>query len=129
MRFISLVLSVAILLGCCTLAGCTPKMDQKIREKTDLGMDTLVKAKDRGQDAALIANLTSDPVLDYYYKKNYFTGSVSHGVVTLTGRLRLQKQIDLAVELASRVKGVKEVINEIELDPDMEESPIDDIWY
>ena len=128
MRPIILLLFVVLLVSSIGYSGCTRKMDQNIKEKTSLGLDTLTKAKDRGQEGALIANLNGDPVLHFYYTKGYFKGSVSHGVVTLTGKLRTEEQRDLAEDLAKAVKGVKEVINEIVVDPDMEESPIDDIW-
>ena len=124
MRYVLLILTLIAFLGV-SVTGCSAKMDQKIRESTNLGMDNMIKAKDKGQNAALLANLNSDPVLEYYYRLGYFKGAVSHGVATLTGTLRTQELVDLAVERAKAVQGIKEVINEIEVDPTMEEQPFE----
>ena len=105
--------------------GCSARMDQKIKESVDLGMDDMVKAKDMSQEMALISNISSDPALEYYFKKKHFTGSVSHGVATLTGKVRTQALMDQIVELAKMVEGIKEVNNELEIDPSIEETPFE----
>ncbi len=125
MRFIVIILLVAVLTGCSAFAGCSKQMDQRIRESTNLGGDDLIKARDKGMEGALIANLNADPALQWYYKQGHFTGSVSHAVITLTGKLRTQELVDQAVEMAKAVKDVKEVINEIVVDPTIEEPPFD----
>ena len=125
MRILAVATLVLMFLCCAVFAGCSAKMDQKIRENVNLGLDNPVKAKDMAQEIAVIGSMVGDPVLKWYYQQKHFTASVSHGVVTLTGKLRTQELIDQAVDLASRVKGIKEVNNELELDPTIEEQPFE----
>jgi len=53
--------------------------------------------------------LTSDPLV----KGGDLTADVKDGVVTLSGTLSSQEQKDKARKLAGKVKGVKQVINNI----------------
>lgn len=55
--------------------------------------------------------LADDPVV----KGGGLVVDVKQGVVTLSGTVELQGQKDKAAKVAKKVKGVKEVINHIEL--------------
>lgn len=125
MRLILIVVLLTAILGWTALSSGCAGCDQRIRESTDMGFDTAIKGTDIAREGALIANLCGDPVLEWYYKLGHFTGSVSHSVATLTGKLRTQELIDQAIGLARKVKGIKEVISELEVDPTIEELPFD----
>jgi len=122
MRFV-LALLIAMLLW--SAIGCTPRMDQQIKEKTNLGLDTYTKARDMSQDSAALESIKSDMVLRYYALQGLIRTSASHAVVTITGRVKTQEQKDLAGQLAKGTVGVKEVINELEVDPTLEDPPFD----
>ena len=119
-----LLILLGIMITSCS-CGAAARVDQKIRESTDAGFDTAIKGRDKAMEAALIGSINGDPVLSWYYKQGHFTGSVSHAVVTLTGKVRTPELIDQLVELAFKVKDVKDVINELEVDPTIEEQPFD----
>ena len=119
-----LLIMLGIMMTSCS-CGAAARVDQKIRESTDAGFDTAIKGRDKAMEAALIGSITGDPVLKWYYSQGHFTGSVSHAVVTLTGRVRTQELVDQIVDLAKRGKDVKDVINELEVDPTIEEQPFE----
>ena len=122
MRIVLAFLMVVLLLA---PTGCTPRMDQQIKEKTNLGLDTYTKARDMSQDSAALESIKSDMVLRYYALQGLIKTSASHAVVTITGRVKTQQQKDLAGELAKGTVGVKEVINELVVDPTLEDPPFD----
>lgn len=119
-----LLIMLGIMMTSCS-CGAAARVDQKIRESTDAGFDTAIKGRDLAMEAALIGSITGDPVLKWYYVQGHFDGSVSHAVVTLTGKVRTQELIDQIVDLAKRGKDVKDVINELEVDPTIEEQPFE----
>jgi osmotically-inducible protein OsmY len=100
-------------------------MDQSIREKTDLGLDNLTKARDFAQDSAVIENIKSDMVLRWYALEGYISASVSHAVATITGKVKTEEQKELAGRLAAQTKGIKEVVNELEVDPTLDDPPFE----
>ena len=55
--------------------------------------------------------LADDPVV----KGGALTVAVKQGVVTLTGAVELDKQKEKASKVAAKVKGVKQVVNNIEI--------------
>ncbi len=126
MRLIIICLVTVLLLGSVVSCACSKKMDQQIRENTDLGLDNLTKARDRGQDIAVLENIQSDFVLRYYYLQGYIHASVSHAVATITGKVRTEEQKQLAGTLAGQTMGIKEVVNELEVDPTVEEAPFEE---
>ena len=123
MTGVLLVLLGLILTSCS--CGAAARVDQKIRESTDAGFDTAIKGRDMAMESALITSINLDPVLKWYYVQGHFTGSVSHAVVTLTGKVRTQELIDQIVDIATRGKDVKDVINELEVDSTIEEQPFE----
>ena len=106
-------------------AGCTPKMDQAVRENTNLGLNEMTKARDMAQDQAVMSNIQSDLVLRFYALKGLISASVSHAVATITGKVQTEEQKKLAGELAKGTQGIKEVVNELQVDPSLEDPPFD----
>jgi osmotically-inducible protein OsmY len=125
MRF--LVTSLLILtISAIFFAGCTPKQDAAIREKSDLGMGEMVKAKDRGIEGNLTASLSSDPTCLFYHIK----ATVSHDIVTLTGTVKTEKQKQHAEDVVknTQLERIKEIINEIQVDPNADETPFEELY-
>jgi len=123
--FIALMIITVFIMGFMT--GCPiqvpPKQDAAIKEKTNLGMSDLVKAKDRGIEATLTESLAADPVTKFYGIK----ASVSHDVVTLMGTVKTEDQKKHAEEIvrSTGLERIKEVINDIVVDPNASELPFD----
>jgi len=115
-----LLLSVSITF---LLTGCSAKQDAAIREKTNLGMGDLVKAKDKGIEGNLTASLAMDPVMKFYGVK----ASVSHDVVTLIGSVKTEEQKKQAEEIVRNtgLERIKTIINDIQVDPSLDEPPFD----
>jgi len=122
MRIVLASLAALLLLAA---VSCSARMDQSIREKTNLGLDTYTKARDIGQDVAALQNIETDMNLRYYALEGLIKTSASHAVVTITGRVKTQQQKDLAGELAKNTLDVKEVVNELVVDPTLEDPPFD----
>ena len=125
MRLIGLSLIILAVLATGSLMGCSPKQDAKIRERTDLGMSDLVKAKDMGLESTVRATLAGDPICKFYG----LDCKASHDVVTLIGKVKTEKQKQDAYELVmsidlSRIKK-ENIINEIEVDPSLDEPPFE----
>lgn len=83
-------LAIAVLLACVCLAAAKPV--------TDDGISDQVRIK-----------LASDPIV----KGGALTVDCKQGVVTITGDVATQKQKDKATVLAKKIKGVKQVVNNI----------------
>lgn len=120
--WISLVFSLLI---CGFLVGCSEKQDAAIREKTDLGMSDMVKAKDLGLESTVRNSLASDPVFLFYG----LDCTVSHDVITLIGTVKTEAQKQRAFDLIASIdlERVKKenIINEIRVDPSLDEPPFD----
>ncbi|MFH1514418.1 MAG: BON domain-containing protein, partial [bacterium] len=82
---ISLIVLVSFVL---VLGGCSKKQDAAIREKTNLGMGDMVKAKDLSIEGNVKESLASHPMCKYFG----LSAVVSHDVITLTGTVRTEKQ-------------------------------------
>jgi osmotically-inducible protein OsmY len=80
----------AVLLASVCLAAAKPPTDDAISDEVRI-------------------KLTNDPVV----KIRDMKADVKDGVVTLTGNVSEQKQADRATKIAKKVKGVKQVINQI----------------
>lgn len=91
---IALTLIVALFLQAVTLAAKDPQ------PVTD---DTITDQ--------VMLKITSDPVV----KGGALKVDVKQGVVTLSGAVELPKQREKAEKLARKVKGVKNVVNNIEI--------------
>jgi hypothetical protein len=119
---ISLVFSFMI---CGFLTGCSEKQDAAIREKTDLGMGDMVKAKDLGIQANIRTSFGTDPVFAFYK----LDCTVSHDVITLVGSVKTEEQKQRAFDLVASIdlERIKKenIINEIRVDPSLDEPPFE----
>ena len=119
---ISLIVMVSLIF---ILGGCTERQEENIKERTNLGMGDMVKAKDRSIEANVKSSLASDPMCKYYG----LSAVVSHDVITLLGSVKTKKQkqdaynIVLSIDLA-RIKE-ENIINEILVDPSLDELPFE----
>jgi hyperosmotically inducible periplasmic protein len=88
-KFVATLLAAVLLAGVC-LAASKPVSDNAISDEVRI-------------------KLSSDPVV----KGGDLKADVKDGVVTLSGTVSDQQQKDKAKKLAGKVKGVKQVINNI----------------
>lgn len=120
-----------IMLGALFITGCTAAMNERIQEGTRIApLDEAVHAVDRSVELAVRRNIMSDITLEYYarqYGEN-FVIEASHNVVTVSMKVKTEEQRDRALELAARVARVTEVIDNIEVDPTIEDTPFAEIW-
>jgi len=74
-------------------------------------------AKEKGPltDGMITDNVSIKLATDQIVKGGALQVNVKDGVVTLSGQVEEQRQIDRATVLTKKVKGVKEVINHITL--------------
>jgi osmotically-inducible protein OsmY len=103
--------------------GCSKKQEEAIKERTNLGLGDMVKAKDKGIEGNLTESLALDPITKFYAIK----ASVSHDVVTLTGTVKTEEQKQHAEDIVRNtgLERIKEIINDILVDPDAPETPFD----
>ena len=120
----------AILLAICfALAGCPPSVDEKIRERTRVpGLDEATQAIDMAIKSAVESNIHTDPVLDWYARQYTLTVEVSHAVVTVQMTVSTEKLHEQALKLARQEGRIKELIDNIKVDPDVERCPIEEDW-
>jgi len=88
-KLVAILLAAALVAGLC-MAASKPVSDNAISDEVRI-------------------KLTSDPLV----KGGDLQADVKDGVVTLSGSVTDQQQKDKAKRLASKVKGVKQVINNI----------------
>jgi hyperosmotically inducible protein len=96
-RLLSLLLAVLLLAFTCSAAyaqGKTPASDDVIYDQ--------VRRK-----------LANDPDV----RGGAFDVAVKDGVVTIRGKVEKQKYKDKAAKVAKKVKGVKQVVNELRIEP------------
>lgn len=113
--------------GVVTLTGSVDlyqqKLDaaKKVRKLSQVqGVRNLIEVSGNVPDAQLTAQLDRKLYYDrlgYDNHFNYVTASVKDGVVTLSGETRTDVGRDSAVDLANRMAGVKEVVNDIQVAP------------
>jgi osmotically-inducible protein OsmY len=75
----------------------------------------LAKEKEPLTDGIITDNVSIKLANDQIVKGGALQVTVKDGVVTLSGQVEEQRQIDRATVLTKKVKGVKEVINHITL--------------
>src|ERR1700747_2953331 len=91
-KFVALMLALLLVQVVCFAAQKPPMTDDTITDQVRL-------------------KLTSDPDV----KGGALGGDVKQGIVTLSGSVELPKQRDKAEKIARKVKGVKSVVNNIEI--------------
>ncbi|MBZ5719513.1 MAG: BON domain-containing protein [Acidobacteriia bacterium] len=94
---------------------------KKVRKLSQVqGVRNLIEVSSTVPDTQLAAQLDRKLYYDrlgYDNQFNYVTASVKDGVATLSGLTRTDVGRDSAVDLANRVPGVKEVVNDIQVAP------------
>jgi osmotically-inducible protein OsmY len=95
---------------------------KKVRKTAEVqGVRNLIAVQGKSvSDAELDAQLDRKLYYDrvgYDVAFNYITASVENGNVTLIGEARTQVASDSALALAARMPGVKDVFNDIRVDP------------
>jgi len=114
--------------GIVTLNGSVDLFQQKldaakkVRKTAEVqGVRNLIAVQGKSvSDAELDAQLDRKLYYDrvgYDVAFNYITASVENGNVTLIGEARTQVASDSALALAARMPGVKDVFNDIRVDP------------
>lgn len=108
------------------LTGCPKSVDERIRESARVpGLTEGVQARDRALETAVEQNILSDLELRWYAETYGITVEVSHTVATVHMIVKNEAYRDTAIELASGTDGISEVVDNIEIDPSVDEPPFD----
>lgn len=116
-----------LLLVTLALTGCPQRVHEKVKEKAKIGaFEEAIHARDLAIKKAIESNILSDPVLEWYAKTyGGLTVEVSHAVATVKMKVKTQALHDQALELARQAKDVRDIIDEIEVDPNLEDPPFE----
>ncbi len=130
MRQLFTILPVILLMAVtCMLAGCPASLDSKIRENTRVpGLDEATQSVDRALESAIKMNIQTDPCLDYFAKQHGLTVEVSHSVVTVNMTVYSEHYHEQVIDLAGRDDRIKELIDEVTIDPTIDDCPVAEIW-
>jgi hypothetical protein len=123
--FILLILGVLvpIIMGC---TGCTPEQDEQIRENTRVpGLDESVQARDMALESAVQQNIETDLILRWYAQTYGITVEVSHAVATVQMKVKTEEQRDTALQLARTDSRITDVVDNIEIDPNLDDPPFE----
>jgi hypothetical protein len=107
--------------------GCPKAVDERIRESSNItALDEATHARDLAIKAAVEININSDPVL-MWYARTYggLTVDVSHAVATVTMKVKTQALHDQALDLARQAKDLRDVVDNITIDPNLEDAPFE----
>jgi osmotically-inducible protein OsmY len=108
------------------LTGCPRSVDERIRESTRVpGLSEGVQARDRALETAVEQNIMSDFELQWYARTYGLTVEVSHTVATVHMIVKNEEYRDRAIELATNTDGISEVVDNIEIDPNVDEPPFE----
>lgn len=108
------------------LTGCPKSVDESIRDATNIGaLDEMTHARDRALDAAVQQNIQRDPELDWYARTYGITVEVSHTVATVHMIVKNEALRDRVIEYAEMTEGISEVVDEVVVDPNIEEAPFE----
>jgi len=128
MKTAILVLSLTALIALSLFAtGCPRSVDERIRENTKIGaLDEATHARDLAIKSAVEININSDPVL-MWYARTYggLTVEVSHAVATIQMKVKTQALHDQAIQLAKQVKDIRDVVDNITIDPNLDDAPFE----
>lgn len=122
-----LVLSLAAIMGL-FLTGCPRSVDEKIKESTNIGaFDEATHARDLAIASAVETNIKSDPVLQWYAQLpgSGFNVEVSHAVATVHMKVKTDALKQQVLDLAKQAKDVRDIVDEVEVDPNMEDPPFE----
>ena len=125
MRLVSLAILILVIMASGMIMGCSEQQDAAIKERTDLGMSDMVKAKDLSLATSVRSTLAMDPVFKFYG----LDCTASHDVVTLIGTVKTEKQKNDAYNLVMSIdlERIKEanIINEIQVDSSLDAPPFE----
>lgn len=108
------------------LTGCPKSLDEKIRESTNIGVfDEATHAVDRALDIQVEQNIRSDLELRWFADAHGLSVEVSHSVVTVFMTVKSDELRDRALALAATDDRVRDVIDEIIVDPTVEGAPFE----
>lgn len=108
------------------LTGCPKSLDEKIRESTNIGVfDEATHAVDRALDSQVEQNILSDLELRWFANAYGLSVEVSHSVVTVFMTVKTEDLRDRALALATKDDRVRDVIDEIIVDPLIEGAPFE----
>lgn len=111
------LIPLVYLLSIASTCGVTPTQQKVVQSSAPVpGLKEALIAKDRAIEAAIITALRSDPILAQFK----LGVEVHRGRVILTGVVAREKMKEKAEELARATEGVKEVLNQIEVDQSLE---------
>jgi osmotically-inducible protein OsmY len=108
------------------VTGCPKAVDERIRESTNVGLDEATHARDLAIKAAVEGSLMGDPALKWYADTyGGLTVEVSHAVVTVQMKVKTQEQHDQIIQLARSMKDVRDVVDNVQIDPAIEDPPFE----
>ena len=111
------LISLVYLAITASTCGVTPTQQKVVQSSAPVpGLKEALIAKDRAIQAAIITALRADPILAQFKLKV----EVHRGRVILSGVVAREKMKEKAEELARATEGVKEVLNQIEVDESLE---------
>jgi len=122
-----LVLSLLVLLGF-LLTGCPQSVDERIKESTHITpLDEATHARDLAIQSVVETNIKSDPVLLWYAQLpgSGFSVEVSHAVATVHMKIKTEELKQQVLDLARQAKDVRDIVDEVEVDPTMEDPPFE----
>jgi hypothetical protein len=111
--FLALALAVILLPAACKL---TPESQRTVKEKVTVpGLEESLKARDMAIAAAVEIALHADPEI----AQNELTIECRNAKVILQGTVPTQKIKDRAEKIARAQESVKDVLNELKVDPSL----------
>ena len=113
--------AVSVLLPLLPACKLTPESQRTVQEQTQVpGLEESLIARDRAIAAAVVMSLHADVEL----AQNKLEVEVRHGKVILRGTVPSAKLKERAGSIARAQEGVKDVLNEIEVDESLAEHRI-----
>ncbi|HEX9746544.1 MAG TPA: BON domain-containing protein [bacterium] len=121
------LLAILLIIAVTGLTGCPAAVDEEIKENVDMHLSDLSIPVDNALQISVEQAIKSDFDLQWYAERHPedFKVEVSHAVAVVYMRVRTEEERDRALELARGVERVTEVIDEIKVDPAIDEPPFD----
>jgi len=123
-----LLLAVIVAGGLLTAAGCGPALVATgATAGYSAGTDER-PIKTMFSDASITAEVKSTFIADSIVKARKIDVDTVRGVVTLTGVVETEAEVDRAIQLTRNTEGVKEVVNNLQLGSKTIGEMVDDRW-
>jgi hypothetical protein len=118
---------LAILASAIVFTGCPQSVHERIQEETRMtGLQEMVHARDVALESQVEQNIQSDLTLRYYALTYGLEVEGSHAVITVSMKVKTEEQRDLAIRLAGLDGHIQEVVDNIVVDPELEDPPFED---